>query len=53
MNKGVSPVRSFKSPSINLYSKDLSRAALFYAELGFVEPFRTPASGEPAHVQRK
>jgi predicted enzyme related to lactoylglutathione lyase len=44
---------SFNSPLINLYSRDLPRAAAFYAELGFVETFRTPGMGEPAHVQLK
>jgi catechol 2,3-dioxygenase-like lactoylglutathione lyase family enzyme len=38
---------------INLYSRDLPRAAAFYSELGFVETFRTPASGEPSHIQLK
>jgi len=42
---------TFKSPMINLYSRDLPRAMAFYSELGFVEKFRTPASGEPAHVE--
>ena len=42
---------SFTSPMINLYSRDLPRAAAFYAELGFVETFRTPAAGEPSHIQ--
>lgn len=36
---------------ISLYSRDLPRAVAFYSELGFVETFRTPASGEPAHVE--
>ena len=36
---------------INLYSRDLPRAVAFYCELGFVETFRTPASGEPVHVE--
>jgi catechol 2,3-dioxygenase-like lactoylglutathione lyase family enzyme len=36
---------------INLYSRDLPRAVAFYSELGFVETFRTPASGEPVHVE--
>jgi|SRR5271157_446424 predicted enzyme related to lactoylglutathione lyase len=44
---------TFKSPLINLYSRDLPRAGAFYAELGFVETFRTPASGEPSHIQLK
>jgi predicted enzyme related to lactoylglutathione lyase len=42
-----------KSPMINLYSRDLPRAMAFYSELGFVETFRTPASGEPSHIQLK
>jgi predicted enzyme related to lactoylglutathione lyase len=36
---------------INLYSRDLARAAAFYAELGFIETFRTPESGEPVHIE--
>jgi catechol 2,3-dioxygenase-like lactoylglutathione lyase family enzyme len=44
---------SFKSPLINLYSRDLPRTLAFYAALGFVETFRTPASGAPSHVQLK
>jgi hypothetical protein len=36
---------------INLYSRDLSRAAAFYAELGFVEAFHTPESGQPVHIE--
>jgi hypothetical protein len=40
--KGMS---TLKSPSINLYSRDLARAVTFYADLGFVETFRTPTSG--------
>ena len=42
---------TFKSPMINLYSRDLSRMAAFYSGLGFVEAFRTPASGEPVHIE--
>jgi catechol 2,3-dioxygenase-like lactoylglutathione lyase family enzyme len=38
---------------INLYPRDLPRAVAFYSELGFVETFRTPASGEPTHVEPK
>jgi predicted enzyme related to lactoylglutathione lyase len=44
---------AFKSPMINLYSRDLPRAMAFYSELGLVETFRTPASGEPTHVELK
>jgi len=36
---------------INLYSRDLPRAAAFYKELGFVETFRTPEAGEPVHIE--
>ena len=44
---------TFSAPLINLYSRDLPRAVAFYSELGFVETFRTPASGKPSHVQLK
>jgi predicted enzyme related to lactoylglutathione lyase len=44
---------TFKSPMINLYSRDLPRAVAFYSQLGFVETFRAPASGTPTHVQLK
>src|SRR5580700_2738984 len=44
---------SFSAPMINLYSRDLPRAAAFYLELGFAETFRTPSSGEPVHVELK
>lgn len=36
---------------INLYSRDLARAAAFYAEFGFIEIFRTPETGEPVHIE--
>jgi catechol 2,3-dioxygenase-like lactoylglutathione lyase family enzyme len=42
---------TFKAPMINLYSRDLSRAVAFYSELGFVEIFRTPTSGQPVHIE--
>jgi predicted enzyme related to lactoylglutathione lyase len=42
---------TFRDPMINLYSRDLSRAVAFYSQLGFVETFRTPASGEPVHIE--
>lgn len=35
----------------NLYSRDLCRVAAFYSELGFVEAFRTPESGQPVHIE--
>ena len=44
---------TFTAPMINLYSRDLARAVTFYASLGFAETFRTPASGEPVHVELK
>jgi catechol 2,3-dioxygenase-like lactoylglutathione lyase family enzyme len=47
----VRPMPTFRSPMINLYSRDLLRAVAFYASLGFVETFRTPASGPPAHIE--
>jgi catechol 2,3-dioxygenase-like lactoylglutathione lyase family enzyme len=43
----------FKAPMINLYARDLARASAFYSRLGFVESFRTPASGAPAHIELK
>jgi catechol 2,3-dioxygenase-like lactoylglutathione lyase family enzyme len=42
---------TFSAPMINLDSRDLVRAAAFYSGLGFVESFRTPASGEPVHIE--
>jgi predicted enzyme related to lactoylglutathione lyase len=42
---------SFRTPMINLYSRDLSRAIAFYSDFGFVETFRTPPSGEASHVE--
>ena len=44
---------TFRAPLINLYSRNLPRALAFYSQLGFVETFRTPASGDPSHVQLK
>ncbi len=41
----------FRSPMINLYSRDLAKALAFYAQLGFKETFRTPKTGEPVHVE--
>jgi len=43
----------FRSPQINLYSKDLARAEAFYKSLGFVVTFRTPKKGPPEHVELK
>jgi len=41
----------FSAPMINLYSRDLGRAAGFYSGLGFRETFRTPETGEPVHIE--
>ena len=41
----------FRTPMINLYSRDLPRARAFYASLGFNETFRTPETGDPIHVE--
>lgn len=41
----------FRTPQINLYSRDVSRALDFYLGLGFVETFRTPRAGPPDHVE--
>jgi catechol 2,3-dioxygenase-like lactoylglutathione lyase family enzyme len=49
--KEANGMPTFKSPMINLYSRDLARAMSFYTDLGFVETFRTPSSGPPAHVE--
>ena len=40
----------FREPQVVLFSTDLARAVAFYAALGFQEVFRTPATGEPIHV---
>ena len=41
----------FRTPSINLYTRDLGRLVGFYQGIGFRETFRTPKGGEPAHVE--
>jgi glyoxylase I family protein len=45
----VAPV--FHSPQINLYVEDVPRSVAFYERLGFAESFRTPAAGQPIHVE--
>ena len=42
---------AFKKPQINLYSQDLPRAITFYSSIGFEERCRTPATGDPAHME--
>jgi hypothetical protein len=44
---------TFIGSKINLYSLDLPRAIAVYSEMGFAETFRTPATGEPVHVELK
>ncbi|HEY3779688.1 MAG TPA: VOC family protein [Fimbriimonadaceae bacterium] len=44
---------TYNSPAINLYSRDLVRALALYKDLGFVETFRTPKTGDPIHVELK
>ncbi|HEU0131232.1 MAG TPA: VOC family protein [Mycobacteriales bacterium] len=41
----------FATPQVNVYATDVARTAAFYASLGFAETFRTPAAGEPIHVE--
>lgn len=42
----------FRDPQVNLYVKDVEASVQFYTtHFGFVESFRTPASGVPAHVE--
>lgn len=41
----------FRTPQINLYTKDIDTALAFYTGLGFVETFRTPTDGIPVHVE--
>ncbi|MGC1210884.1 MAG: VOC family protein [Micromonospora sp.] len=40
----------FRTPQVILFSEDVTRAAAFYAKLGFSETFRVPIEGEPIHV---
>ena len=40
----------FSNPQVVLFSRDLPRASEFYRSIGFEEVFRTPADGDPIHV---
>jgi predicted enzyme related to lactoylglutathione lyase len=40
----------FREPQLILFSEDVTRVAQFYEKLGFTETFRTPAEGEPIHI---
>jgi catechol 2,3-dioxygenase-like lactoylglutathione lyase family enzyme len=44
---------TFRSPAINIYSRDVLRLVRFYTSLGFRETFRTPDenAGTPVHVE--
>src|SRR5262249_27536499 len=44
---------AFRTPQVNLYSRDLPRAVAFYKQFGFVETFRTPEKGPPEHIELK
>jgi catechol 2,3-dioxygenase-like lactoylglutathione lyase family enzyme len=41
----------FRTPAINVYSRDVLRLVRFYEGLGFRETFRTPKEGTPTHVE--
>jgi catechol 2,3-dioxygenase-like lactoylglutathione lyase family enzyme len=41
----------FRSPQVNLYSRDLPTAVAFYTRLGFTETFRYPSTGDAEHVE--
>jgi len=43
-------VSGFSNPQVVLFSRDLPRASEFYRSIGFEEVFRTPADGDPIHV---
>ncbi|HEX8343172.1 MAG TPA: hypothetical protein VF657_00305 [Actinoplanes sp.] len=39
-----------REPQVILFSDDVMWVAEFYRKLGFTETFRTPAQGEPIHI---
>jgi catechol 2,3-dioxygenase-like lactoylglutathione lyase family enzyme len=41
----------FRTPQINLYTRDIETSLAFYRGLGFEETFRTPKEGTPVHVE--
>jgi len=41
----------FRSPQINIYSRNVIRLVEFYESIGFHESFRTPRNGEPDHIE--
>lgn len=43
---------SYRDPAINYYVEDVEAAVRFYTtHFGFLETFRTPRQGTPAHVE--
>jgi catechol 2,3-dioxygenase-like lactoylglutathione lyase family enzyme len=44
---------AFRSPMINLYSRDLAKVKAFCEQFGFKENFRTPETGDPVHIELK
>lgn len=51
MSNRASPI-VYREPMVNYYVRDVARLAAFYCEhFGFTETFRTPASGEPVHIE--
>jgi catechol 2,3-dioxygenase-like lactoylglutathione lyase family enzyme len=43
---------TFGDPQINFYVRDVEASVYFYTRyFGFVETFRTPTTGTPAHVE--
>ena len=43
---------SFRSPMVNVYTRDLDASLAFYGDLlGFEETFRAPSPEEPDHVE--
>jgi predicted enzyme related to lactoylglutathione lyase len=43
----------FRTPSINIYTRNLNHLIEFYESVGFRQTFRTPKLGEPDHVELK
>lgn len=41
----------FTTPQVNVFATDVDRSVRFYRGFGFIETFRTPMSGPPAHVE--
>lgn len=46
------PRIEFENPQVNLYAHDIEESLRFYRDVfGFMETFRTPKEGSPAHVE--